>query len=230
MKTIFITLLLVFLGEAIWAQSFSLGIFGASASGSGENVSLDWSLGSVGATNEVYAALPVRLIYFKGVSTGANQAELTWMTASETSNAGFEIQKSVDGKYFEKAGWVDGKGDRGGVYSFSDNDLYTTSYYRLKQIDWDESSTFSRIVSIVPMHESIRMAAAYPNPAIDGKVNLKLPANTSQLTISDQNGTLISSHLRPNRQEIAILLRQSGIYLFRISTPTEATTLRVVRP
>jgi len=80
-------------------------------------------------------ALPVNLVNFivKQTSTGNL---LKWSTTSETNNAGFEIERSIDAKLFEKIGYVDGKGESATLqsYQFSDQNPLPISYYRLKQL------------------------------------------------------------------------------------------------
>jgi hypothetical protein len=80
-----------------------------------------------------------------------NYIELEWITASEVNNDGFEIERSIDGISFEKIGYVEGNGTTNEMttYTFQDfsvqyNRLY---YYRLKQIDFDGTTSYSNIVA-----------------------------------------------------------------------------------
>lgn len=116
--------------------------------------------------------LPVELTHFSAKPKG-NIAHLTWQTATETNNEGFEIQRSPDGQNWEKIGFVEGAGNsqQEQSYAFEDPRPYQgRSYYRLKQIDFDGAFEYSDI-------ESLRMVSdlgdshltVFPNPVASGQ-------------------------------------------------------------
>jgi hypothetical protein len=116
-------------------------------------------------------ALPIELLTFSGKNTEGGNL-LTWTTASETNNKGFDIERSQDGKNFTKIGWVDGHGTTRVIthYNFMDN---TSSvgihYYRLKQWDFDGEYHFSKVIAL-NNDKQIRLTI-YPNPT-DGLLNI----------------------------------------------------------
>jgi hypothetical protein len=220
-------LALAFTAQVSFSQQVSpAGIYGAANQTTVGNLSVNWVIGTLTPTS--ISALPVKLISFKGYLTAAGHAELEWKTAEEISNEGFEIQKSLDGKTFERIGWVDGSGDRDveKTYRFTDQDLQTTSYYRLKQIDYDGKYFMSRIVSVVPAEESLERLAAYPNPTSNGRVQITLPKNTSELTIVDVRGKLITSQKNPPMGQ-TFKLPSTGMYLLRIQTKVGSNTVKI---
>ncbi len=94
--------------------------------------------------------LPIQLSYFT-VKMQDRQAEITWATDMEENNDYFSIERSADGKTFEQAATVAGAGNSTSklVYSYTDSKaLPGTSYYRLKQTDYDGKFTYSRIESV----------------------------------------------------------------------------------
>jgi hypothetical protein len=100
---------------------------------------------------------------------------LTWTTANEVNNKGFQIERMIDNP--EHSGWkilgfVNAKG-KSSTYDFTDNTPLSTSYYRLRQIDNDGKETFSKVIS-VSTKESNKLKV-YPNPVT--KV-LTIEANT----------------------------------------------------
>ena len=107
--------------------------------------------------------MPVTLVSFKGANE-QNGNILTWKTTSETNNKGFQIERSVDAKTFENIGFVDGMGDNLGdkIYTFLDAKPYFNTYYRLKQLDWDGKSEYSRIITV---KQDKTKLSVYPNPA-----------------------------------------------------------------
>jgi hypothetical protein len=119
--------------------------------------------------------LAVELIDFQGVAT-KDGVDLTWATASEKDNDFYDIERSADGKTFEKIGQVKGNGTTNvkHAYNFTDNTpLSITTYFRLKQTDFDGTSTTSNIIAISPKAEG-KGIRIYPNPSNAGSVSIEL--------------------------------------------------------
>ncbi len=116
-----------------------------------------------------FSTLPIDLVeFFAECNNGLNQ--LFWRTASEKSNKKFEIEKSVDGIVFKTIGSREGKKNSQVMndYTFIDSTPSNgISYYRLKQIDWDESFKYHRLISVSCDNE-IKEPRVYPNPSCDG--------------------------------------------------------------
>lgn len=121
------------------------------------------------------ATLPVELIDFKVVAI-KNHIALSWETASEVNNAGFEIERSEDGKAFKTLGFVEGKGNSliNEVYGFQDEkvQLEQTYVYRLKQIDFDGNYQYSEMISAVLKGVDQPKGEFVPNPVESGLVQL----------------------------------------------------------
>jgi len=68
-----------------------------------------------------------------------DKIQLSWVTATEKNNRGFEIQRSIDEQSFVTIGYVEGKGTttERQSYSYVDNATGKQLFYRLKQIDFD---------------------------------------------------------------------------------------------
>ncbi len=111
-------------------------------------------------------ALPVELISFEGQRLNDRQVQLTWETAQELDIAGYEVQRSADGRSWAKVGYVAGLGNSvaGHFYAFNDeNALSTTSYYRLRILGTDATVEFSNVVAVEGNKGVIKLALA-PNP------------------------------------------------------------------
>jgi hypothetical protein len=94
--------------------------------------------------------LPIELIRFAG-NCADGQVEVTWTTASETNNDFFTVQRSIDGVTFEDVTIVDGAGNSSSIINYSAVDYNPyggTSYYRLKQTDFDGTSQYSDVVAV----------------------------------------------------------------------------------
>ena len=120
--------------------------------------------------------VPVELLSFTaGESPG--EIALRWITASETGNYGFEIQRKRGPGPFTAIGFVPGNGttvDRH-AYAFRDKVPFPRASrlaYRLRQIDFDGSEHFYPVVElpVVPGSRP-RMDALYPNPAAESVVD-----------------------------------------------------------
>lgn len=115
--------------------------------------------------SNIEPGLPVELISFNA-NVVANKVSLTWSTATETNNAGFEIQRSIDGKEFVTVGYVEGKGTtaKEQFYSYTEEISDRHLYYRLKQVDYNGSSKYSEIVEVDALPLTYSLSQNYPNP------------------------------------------------------------------
>ena len=97
--------------------------------------------------------LPIELLSFEAVRNGDN-VKLEWVTASESNNSFFTIERTIDGLEYENITMVQGAGNSTSAihYSAIDPAPYRgLSYYRLKQTDYDGKHSWS---SLVPVHYS----------------------------------------------------------------------------
>jgi hypothetical protein len=93
---------------------------------------------------------------------------ISWTTASEINNEGFEIQRSSDNRSWEGIAFVKGAGNSNTVlnYSYVDKGLFPQRYYyRLKQVDIDKKYKFSTIVTAtIDGKAESSLGQNYPNP------------------------------------------------------------------
>jgi len=140
--------------------------------------------------------LPVSLIGLEATIEKGNVL-LTWATASELNNKGFEVEKSMDGQKFNKIGFVEGNrnSNQRVDYSFTDKSFSQYAYYRLRQIDENGSFALSNTVYLNSKVGSSLTFAVFPNPT-KGKVFFslnKLPLTNEWLKIKlwDMKGRLV---------------------------------------
>ncbi|MBX2901230.1 MAG: hypothetical protein KF775_16375 [Cyclobacteriaceae bacterium] len=122
-----------------------------------------FTLGSASMANP----LPVELTQFTAQPEGET-VKLNWLTASELNNDFFTVQRSADGVEFSSLGMVAGQGTRTTptAYQFVDETPQAgLNYYRLKQTDFDGTSSYSNIVAVNMALEW----SVYPNPVGYGK-------------------------------------------------------------
>jgi hypothetical protein len=108
------------------------------------------------------SVMPVELIAFEAQATEGGKTHLTWATASETNNKHFDIERSTNGKTFHSIGQVKGN-NKPSTYQFVDHQPFATTYYRLRQLDFDGTETLSKIVSVVQTGKG-KGFKVYPNP------------------------------------------------------------------
>lgn len=114
--------------------------------------------------------LPVELTSFDVSSSGAG-ATLTWRTASETNNAGFQVQRKQDGTYRD-VGFVEGTGTTTNPqsYQFSVSSLPPGRHtFRLRQEDVDGSTHLSAPETVVVSGRRAGLVQTGPNPVAGGQ-------------------------------------------------------------
>ncbi len=114
--------------------------------------------------------VPVELINFTAEYSD-NKINLYWMTATETNNKGFEVQRSDAGNHksiWQKVGFLKGNGTTTEKHSYSFNDESVASgiyKYRLKQIDFDGKFKYSKEIEVdVTAPTEFSLSQNYPNP------------------------------------------------------------------
>lgn len=114
--------------------------------------------------------MPVELIGFSAARNGES-VRLSWATATETDNIGFEVHRSSDGTNWSVIAFVPTHA-RGGNslvelhYNFTDNNPRSgANYYRLKQISEGNRFVYSRTVT-AQLGDG-RTFTVFPNPTTD---------------------------------------------------------------
>jgi hypothetical protein len=144
-------------------------------------------------------ALPIEMLFFEAKAVD-QKINLSWSTATEFNNDFFTIEKSKDGKAFEKVVSVKGAGNSITILNYTAEDLNPypgVSYYRLKQTDYDGAYTYSNVVAVkieAPIANGFEL---YPNPLLkDQNLTLNFLGNQNEnvdLKIIDQMGRVCFS-------------------------------------
>ena len=172
--------------------------------------------------------VPVELISFT-TRTEENNVHLSWFTASETNNMGFEILRfAQNDNEWQKIGFIEGQGTSTETqsYSFVDRGLNPGYYsYRLKQIDFDGTFEYSEVIEVsVGNPEKFSLSQNYPNP-FNPNTTIKLSiAKESDVNLSVFNllgervKELKNEVMKPGYYEIEFDASNlaSGIYFYGI--------------
>ena len=173
--------------------------------------------------------IPVELVKF-AAQKDKSAAKLTWTTATELNNAFYAIERSTNGKDFDKIGEVSGYGNsqRMRDYTFMDEKPSgSVNYYRLRQVDFNGKETVSKTVSVnFDKNASIKV---YPAIATD-KINVEINSDgAADLTIVNLAGQVMKTQKVENTEgvlPINISDLPNGSYIIRMVSKTGEMTKR----
>lgn len=172
-----------------------------------------WSLTNV-IQFDKQVPLPVKLIYFN-VKAEGKKAHLLWQTATEQNSDRFDIERSVDGLYFEKIGWVKAAGNSTSHVNYSYFDLDPKkgiNYYRLKEVDIDNSLQYSETRS-ARFGDDIPFAL-YNNPTNGSDLKLTINVLPSVLSVFDASGRKVKEmNITTSSNSLSVAGLASGTYL-----------------
>lgn len=185
---------------------------------------------------QALSPLPVELISLNA-KAGSNLIRVSWTTASELQNAGFEVYRSTAPPEFEKVGWREGAGTVNTLsdYEFDDNEVKSgiLYYYRLKQIDYDGHFTWTDMVAARLPSGDVLLTAA-PNPFVEqtvvvlyldeaAQVNLEVISKTGQIVKMLHRGFLTEGIHRFVYDD-----KSGGVYTVRALVNDKPHHLRLV--
>lgn len=173
------------------------------------------------------SVVPVELTSFTASVIDGN-VTLSWSTATETNNSGFEVERSFNGSDFVNVAFVAGNGTSLQIhnYSITDKNLADGNYsYRLKQIDFNGDFEYSKIINVeVTAPVEFSLAQNFPNPfnpstkitfglAIDSKVKLSV-----YNLLGEQVAELLNSNFTAGTHNVSFDASNlnSGVYFYRL--------------
>lgn len=183
--------------------------------------------------------LPIDLIRFSAVRDN-EKVRLSWQTANEVNNKGFDIERSNDGRVWKSIGFVEGKGFNSSISSYEFYDIpelsnlsYTKLYYRLKQIDFNGNTSLSKVESVVfPDNEwNGKQIEIYPNPItrkqhcfVLNKTNIILKGEF----ISTHGEIIRNVELLPGMNNLDLKEMSIGTYFLNINNQGEAESYKIL--
>lgn len=196
------------------------------------------SIPELGA-DEFPGIIPVELISLNA-SASKSSVTLSWSTATETNNRGFEVERSINGN-FEVIGFVAGRGTttEKQSYSFIDNNPAAGIIrYRLKQIDFDGTYSYSSVIEVdFKTPTTFDLAQNYPNPfnptttirySIANAVNVSLVVYN---TLGEEVMTLVNNQFtEPGVYNVVFDASNlaSGTYIYRLTAGDFVMTKKMV--
>jgi hypothetical protein len=166
--------------------------------------------------------LPVKFKSFNANRTTASNVNVTWTTASEQNSKGFNVQKNVGGEW-KTIAFVPSQAQGGNStydlnYSFKDaNNEKGITQYRVQQVDLDGKFAYTDIRAIRG-EGTVGKIVVYPNPSVDGKVNVVFEDNTVRdIQVNDMQGKIIRSYRGITNNILVIEKLTSGFYTIKIT-------------
>ncbi len=174
------------------------------------------------------ASLPVELKTF----TATFQQEsvlLRWNTASETNNQGFEIQHSTNGINWQALGFIAGYGttlDEKHYTFLHRSPHFDKNYYRLRQMDFDGASEFSKTV-FVSMENGKVKSCFFPT-VTSGVINIESDWDElGQISVFSASGQLVMSTGQVSQLDLSAL--ENGMYLVQLKSEKGIVTERILK-
>ncbi len=208
------------------------------------NANSNNTLGIFSATNGASNPLPVKLIALTA-SAKNNNVLVSWTTASEENNKGFEVESSIDGKNFKFLGFVKGAVNSNTLsnYNLVDANAFVNNasniiYYRLKQLDLDGQFTYSKVVSVNNNdNKAENVFEVFPNPfntEFNIVVNATEEGNATVETIDLQGKVLVSKNFNTvnglntlNINDLPNL--NAGIYVVKVTVNGQTFVHKLVK-
>lgn len=182
--------------------------------------------------------LPISLTAFTGYERDET-AVLSWETANEFNNNGFDVEKSYDGVNFKKISFVKGAGNSTQKVSYDYKDrtlLADIQYYRLKQLDFNGKFEYSKTISIaaakIRRFELTQMSSPFSQ---DLQIWFnRTPEQPFNFELVDLSGRVVFSATQRAASSSQVSLPipnsvNSGIYLARITVGNQQVVKKVMK-
>jgi hypothetical protein len=171
--------------------------------------------------------LPIKLLSFTGQKQKAI-VELAWASSSEINFSHFIVERSGDAANFYSLLTLQAGSNNGQYHLVDKQPLSGTNFYRLKMVDSDGSTSYSKTITI--NMESVVVFAVSPNPASE-HLTVRINAasafnetlvitNMAGVTVARQNLSL-SKGINYRKVKLSDLAK--GIYIAQLQTSGFAT-------
>jgi len=187
----------------------------------------------------IHTPVPVEFTSFSA-SVIKDGIQLSWSTATETNNKGFEVLRGIDSKAYNTIGFVNGKGTTTANQQYSYVDATAKSgkyYYRLRQVDFDGTSKFSKVIEAGGTIPAVfELSQNFPNP-FNPVTNIRYAiTNPERVTLKVFNilGKEVAVLVNENKEagtysvDFSALNLASGTYIYRLQAGAFVQTKKMV--
>lgn len=188
--------------------------------------------------DELPGNIPVELVAFNA-SLNGNTVTLTWKTATESNNRGFELQKFESGSWLPVS-FIEGSGNSTEMRTYTATDIVkagVSASYRLKQIDFNGSFTYSGAVNVSnTLPTDFTLEQNFPNPFNPSTViKFTLPEKgLVTLRIYDVTGKEIATPVNEVRDAGTYNVKfnahglASGVYYYSLNSSGKTITKKML--
>ena len=193
-----------------------------------------------------HSITPVELVVLTASVTEDNDVILNWTTATEKNNSGWNVERRIknnDNTFgsWKNLGFVKGSGTftERNDYTFTDKDIVSADYqYRLQQIDYDGTTSYSSIVDVVVdlVPNDFELYQNYPNP-FNPTTTIKFDVPKSSFvnitvynSIGEKVETLVNEQLEQGIYKIQFDASKlsSGFYIYRFTSADKVFTKKMM--
>lgn len=189
----------------------------------------------ISATNTV--PLPVKLLSFNPMVVDKT-VKINWITETEVNNDFFTLEKSLDLKNFEVVDVIKGSGNTNtkSTYNYVDKRPYFgTSYYRLKQNDYDGNFEYFAPVGVI-VKNVFEDVSVYPNPVTgNGFIEFTSTQETTQtISIYDISGRVVYEKLYEvkkgnNKLVLETTHLTKGMYFIQLADGADGVNIKFIK-
>lgn len=165
---------------------------------------------------------------------GFKSVNLDWVTAAEQNVQHFVMERSRDGKTFEKMSAIVAPHNTSAKHSYHGVDAQPwsgVSFYRIREVAVSDEASFSPIRTVSVSNEKT-VFSVHPNPKAK-ESPLSIQTNWTenyQFNLYDALGKLIYSRTCKGTVEVDNLNLVGGFYLYECVTPQDKTVGKLIVP
>ena len=197
-----------------------------------------FAAGELGIVLKYYdETIPVELMNFTALIE-YNKVSLNWITASETNNNGFFIERiKVDENYWKTLTFINGAGTstNANLYSYRDRlNKFGKYKYRLKQIDYNGQYEYSNEIEVDYINKfDFYLSQNYPNPYNPAtNIDFNIPEKTFvRIILYDVTGReikkIIDQEMEAGNYSVSLSSEglSSGVYFYKMITGSGYTAV-----
>jgi hypothetical protein len=181
------------------------------------------------ASGDASNPLPVTMLSFTGKKNDENHVVLQWATANELNSDYFLVERSKNGKYFESIASVKAAGTSTQRHDYTFTDLLPfagSSYYRLRQVDFDGTSMYSKVCYIDGVSDALTV---HPNPTTDF-IEIESNGEIASVKVRNEVGYLLKVPVKESERGVILNMTNlpSGIYILEVQQEASLSTHKVV--
>ncbi|SFB76040.1 Por secretion system C-terminal sorting domain-containing protein [Flexibacter flexilis DSM 6793] len=181
-------------------------------------------------SNIANSPLPVTLASFTAKTSERNTVVVSWKTLSEINNHSFQLFRSEDAKTWTVVTEIAGAGNskKAVNYSYTDAQAQAVNYYKLAQIDFDGTRTYSPVIVANAARPSV---SVFPSTALN-ELNIQTSeAAIQSVMIYDLSGKLMFEQTNAeatSQVRVGVQNLPKGIYVIQFPA-TEIAAQRFIK-